>query len=95
LCFARNFAIVSGGSALHPRMVVPSFSNFVFASRNSDASVVQPGVSALTKKYSRMFFPRKSESETIFPSSLGSENAGATSPGCNINSPRISEYASG
>ncbi len=49
-CLALNFACASTLSALQPRIAAPALSNFAFASRNSDASVIQPGVFALGKK---------------------------------------------
>src|SRR5216684_863423 len=51
------------GSALMPRMATPSLSNSFFASRNSDASIVQPEVLALGKKKRRTRWPAKSFKE--------------------------------
>jgi hypothetical protein len=50
LCRSLNFACVATLSALHPITTASSASNFFFASRNSVASLVQPGVSAFGKK---------------------------------------------
>ena len=47
LCFTLNFVCASTESALQPRIAVFSASNFLMASRNSDASLIQPGVLAL------------------------------------------------
>ena len=44
---ALNEAWALTGSALRPRMATPSLSKSFFASRNSDASIVQPVVLAL------------------------------------------------
>ncbi len=46
-CLALKEAWALTGSALMPRMATPRLSNSFFASRNSDASMVQPEVLAL------------------------------------------------
>lgn len=46
-CLALNLACAATESPLAPRMTVLILSKCFFASRNSDASVVQPGVLAL------------------------------------------------
>jgi hypothetical protein len=46
LCFRLNFFCDSAESPLQPTMAVLSASNFLRASRNSDASLIQPGVFA-------------------------------------------------
>jgi|RhiMethySRZTD1v2_1073278.scaffolds.fasta_scaffold16031_5 hypothetical protein len=48
--FSLNFACFSGVSGLEPRMTELSLPNREKASRNPDASRVQPGVSAFGKK---------------------------------------------
>jgi hypothetical protein len=55
---SRNFACVSALSPLHPAIAAFSLSNCAFASRNSVASWIQPGVSAFGKKYSTSHRPR-------------------------------------
>lgn len=50
LCLALNFAWASTESPLQPTIAALSFSNLAMASRNSDASLVQPGVLAFGKK---------------------------------------------
>src|SRR5437870_2547430 len=62
-----------------PRITAPAFCRFLYASRNSDASMVQPGVSALGKKNKTTLLPRKSFSETFLPFSSGKEKSGALS----------------
>jgi hypothetical protein len=57
-----------------------SWSNFFFASRNSDASTVQPGVFAFGKKKSSTRRPLKSLSESCLPPSEARVNSGALSP---------------
>lgn len=49
-------------------MTAPVFTNFLCASRNSDASMFQPGVFALGKKYSTRVFPAKSANDLVWPS---------------------------
>jgi len=46
LCFSLNFFCDSTESPLQPTMAVFSLSNCLRASRNSDASLIQPGVFA-------------------------------------------------
>ncbi len=46
LCFTLNFFCESTESPLQPTIEVFSSSNFLRASRNSDASLIQPGVFA-------------------------------------------------
>ncbi|HVH60238.1 MAG TPA: hypothetical protein VM709_07885, partial [Candidatus Sulfotelmatobacter sp.] len=82
---ALNKACALTESALMPKMATLSLSNFLFASRNSDASTVQPEVLALGKKNSTTRFPRKSLSETVLFSSDGRRNAGALSPGLSLD----------
>ena len=79
-CFSRKLASAFSGSALTPRMATFSLSKRLFASRNSDASVVQPGVFALGKKNITTRLPLKSFSDSSFPVSLFSVNSGALSP---------------
>src|ERR1700752_2463183 len=62
-----------------PRMTAPVFCNFLYASRNPLASMVQPGVSALGKKNSTTVLPRKSFKETFPPFWSGKINSGALS----------------
>src|SRR5438477_5771911 len=62
-----------------PRTTAPAFCNFLYASRNPDASIVQPGVSALGKKNRTTVLPRKLFSETFRPSSSGKVKSGALS----------------
>src|SRR5215469_12447937 len=71
-------------SALAARMATLSLSNFFFASRNSDASTIQPEVLALGKKKSRTRLPLKSLSATVLSSSDWRRNAGALSPGLSM-----------
>jgi len=71
-------------SALAPRITTPSSSKCFFASRNSDASIVQPEVLAFGKKKRSTRLPRKSESETSLPSSAFRVNSGALSPSFSI-----------
>src|SRR5258707_4591200 len=65
-------------------MTTFSLSNCFFASRNSDASVVQPEVLAFGKKNSSTRLPRKSVSDTSFPSSAFTLKSGALSPAFSI-----------
>src|SRR5229473_6655632 len=67
-------------SALIPRMATPSLSKSSFASRNSDASIVQPEVLALGKRKRRTRWPAKSLSAISLPSSDGRRKAGALAP---------------
>src|SRR5437899_247188 len=60
-------------------MTAPAFCSFLYASRNPDASIVQPGVSALGKKNRTTVLPRKSFSETFLPFSSGKVKSGALS----------------
>src|SRR5438034_2634968 len=60
LYLALNKACALTESALMPRTATLSFSNFFFASRNSDASMIRPEVLALGKKKSRTRFRLKS-----------------------------------
>jgi hypothetical protein len=46
LCFTLNFFCASTESPLQPTMALFSSANCVRASRNSDASLIQPGVFA-------------------------------------------------
>src|SRR5437016_13071881 len=62
-----------------PRTTAPVFCSFLYASRNPDASMVQPGVSALGKKKSTTVLPRKSFKATFLPFSSGKEKSGALS----------------
>src|SRR5437879_3008322 len=62
-----------------PSTTAPVFCSFLYDSRNPRASMVQPGVSALGKKNSTTFLPRKSFSETSFPFSSGKVKSGALS----------------
>ena len=78
-CFFLKFARAFSGSALTPRIATFSLSKLFFASRNSDASVVQPGVLAFGKKKSTTLFPRKSLRETRSPVSLFNVKSGALS----------------
>src|SRR5215472_6378906 len=84
LYLALNKACALTESALMPRMATLSLSNFFFASRNSDASTIQPEVLALGKN-NRTRFPLKSLSETVLFSSDGSWKAGALSPGLSMD----------
>jgi hypothetical protein len=70
---------VGGESAEIPRITAPAFCIFLYASRNPDASIVHPGVSALGKKNSTTVFPRKSFKETWSPFWSGKVNSGALS----------------
>src|SRR5205807_9548789 len=88
LYLALNRACALTESALMPRMAVLSWSNFFFASRNSDASMIQPVVLALGKKKSRTRRPLKSLSETSLSSSDRWRKAGALSPGLSMGTPR-------
>ena len=65
-------------------MATLTFSSCFFASRNSDASTVQPDVFALGKKNKITRLPRKSDSETSLPSSLLNLKSGALSPALSI-----------
>jgi hypothetical protein len=65
-------------------MTVFRVSKSFFASRNSDASVVQPGVLALGKKNSTTRFPWHSPREISLLSSVFKRNSGALSPGFSI-----------
>src|SRR3989475_7505272 len=58
---ALNFAWASTVSPLQPRITVPALSNPALASRNSDASLIHPGVCALGKKYKTTGLPRSEE----------------------------------
>jgi len=87
LYLALNKACALTESALMPRTATLSFSNFFFASRNSDASMIQPEVLALGKKKSRTRFRLKSLSETVLFSSDCRRNAGALSPGLSMDPP--------
>src|ERR1700730_2688648 len=80
LCPALNSDRASTESALQPTTVVWRAVNFFIASRNSDASLVQPGVLAFGKKYRRRFCSRKSASDTVRPSSVAARKAGALAP---------------
>src|ERR1700680_453706 len=80
LCPALNLDRASTESALQPTTVVWRAVNFFIASRNSDASLVQPGVLAFGKKYRRRFCLRKSASDTVRPSSVVARKSGAMSP---------------
>ena len=71
-------------------MTAPAFCRFLYASRNPDASIVQPGVSALGKKNKTTVLPRKSFSETFLPFSSGKEKSGALS----LTSMRASPFRS-
>src|SRR5260370_26954455 len=77
LCFCLNPASALMGSALMPRMATPSLSNCLFASRNSDASMVPPGVLAWGKKERRTRWAAKSLSLISLPSSDSRRKAGA------------------
>src|SRR5712664_255611 len=83
-CFSLKPAWAFTESPLAPRTTTLSLSNCFFASRNSDASMVQPVVLALGKKKSRTRLPRKSERETSLPSSAFTLKSGALSPGFSI-----------
>src|SRR6267378_737479 len=63
-----------------PRNATLTFSSCFFASRNSDASTVQPEVLAFGKKNRITRFPRKSDRDTSLPSSPLSLKSGALSP---------------
>src|SRR5258707_834466 len=80
LCFSLNETRALTGSALMPRMATPRWSNCFFASRNSDASMVQPGVLALGNKKRRTRWPAKSFSAISRPSSESRRKAGALAP---------------
>src|SRR5437016_4775541 len=86
-CFALNEARALTGSALMPRMATPRLSNSFFASRNSDASIVQPGVLALGKKNRRTRSPEKSLSASSLPSSDLRRKAGTLEPTLSIPFP--------
>src|SRR5712692_3350594 len=73
-------------SALMPRMATPSLSKSSFASRNSDASTVQPEVLALGKKKRRTRWPVKSLSATSLPSSDLRRKAGTLAPSLSMDS---------
>jgi hypothetical protein len=62
-----------------PRMTAPVFCNFLYASRNPLASMVQPGVSAFGKKNRTIVLPLKSFNDTFFPFSSGKLKSGALS----------------
>src|SRR5713226_5433781 len=77
---ALNFAWASTVSPLQPRITLPALSYPALASRNSDASLIHPGVCALGKKYKTTGLPRRSASAISRPSSAGKQNSGALSP---------------
>jgi hypothetical protein len=79
-CFCLKLASAFSASALAPRIATFCLSKCFFASRNSDASVVQPGVLALGKKNNTTRFPLKSPSDTSAPVSLLSVKSGAWFP---------------
>src|SRR5208337_1937724 len=56
--FSLNFFCALGWSGEMPSTTAPAFCILLYASRNPHASMVQPGVSALGKKYTTTFFPR-------------------------------------
>src|SRR5215467_12483070 len=85
LYLALNRAWALTESALAPRMATLSLSNFFFASRNSDASMIQPEVLALGKKKRRTRLPLKSLRATGLSSSEWRRNAGALSPGLSMD----------
>ena len=58
----RTSACASGLSGEMPTISASSFANFFEQSRNSHASLVQPGVSDLGKKKSTTRLPRSFES---------------------------------
>src|SRR5215471_9680060 len=70
-----------------PRITAPAFWSFWYDSRNSRASMVQPGVSALGKKKRTTLWPRNCFRETGFPFSSGKVNSGALLLTCMRNSP--------
>ncbi|HEY5161554.1 MAG TPA: hypothetical protein VII81_00960, partial [Terriglobales bacterium] len=74
-----NFFSAAGLSGDTPTITAPLFSNFLCASRNSDASMFQPGVLALGKKYRTRVLPRKSFNDLGFPSWSGKLKSGALS----------------
>src|SRR5215470_18434213 len=84
LYLALKMAWALTESALRPRMATLSLSNFFFASRNSDASTIQPGVLALGKKKRRTRLPLKSLRATVLSSSDWRRNAGALEPGLSM-----------
>src|SRR5579885_1511240 len=84
-CFSRKLASAFSLSALAPRIATPRWSNSCFASRNSDASVVQPGVFALGKKKRITRLPLKSFSAISSPLSDRRRKLGAFSPALSIN----------
>jgi len=56
-CFFLKFARAFSGSALTPKIATFSLSKLFFASRNSDASVVQPGCWPSERKKAPRSFP--------------------------------------
>src|SRR5579883_2158761 len=84
-CFSRKLASAFSLSALAPRIATPRLSSSCFASRNSDASVVQPGVFALGKKKRITRLPLKSFSAISSPLSDRRRKSGAFSPAFSIN----------
>src|ERR1700676_4456295 len=90
-CLALKLAKAVSLSALAPRMATPAFSNFDFASRNSDASMVQPGVLAFGKKKRKTRLPWKSSSAMSLPSSDFRWKAGALAPGFSMGPPFVNK----
>src|SRR5439155_94232 len=84
LYLSRNFSSSSTVSPLIPTTRAPSFSSSFLASRNWFASLVQPGVSALGKKYSTSVLSSKSFKLTLAPESDGKLKPGALSPALNM-----------
>src|SRR5213594_2639885 len=88
--FSLNFAWALGLSALMPITIAPRFSISSLASRNPQASRIQPGVLALGKKNSTtLFLPAYSLRLTVLPRSSGSEKPGALLPSCSIHPPLL------
>src|SRR5258708_8082037 len=81
---ALKEAWASTESALSPRMATPSLSKSFFASRNSDASIVQPEVLALGKRKSKTRWAWKSFKESSLPWSVLRRKSGALAPGFSI-----------
>src|SRR5258708_13835070 len=89
LFFSLNEACAFTESPLAPRITTPSLSNCFFASRNSDASTVQPEVLAFGKKKRITRLPRKSDRDTSLPSSAFRRNSGALSPTLSMCPPQV------